>query len=584
MDRTWLPADELPDDPRATLRTALSAPLEPTELVGLTLERELGRGGMGVVYAGRQQAMAREVAIKTVRADASPREARHLLREAWLGGRLEHPNIVPVYDLQSDAEGQPQLVMKKLDGTSWDQLLADPSRLPPEATDPVAFHVEVLIAVCRAVEFAHARGVLHRDIKPSNVMIGPFGEVTLLDWGLAVSTAADETGRRHDLEGQTRLCGTPAYMPPEMFYGDFAALGPGTDVYLLGATLYEVLTGQLLRDGPTIDALREVADRRPALPDALPADLRRLLQRCFHPDPTRRGDARDVRQALARHLRDRDAERIAVRIEGALEALEAAIAADDVDAVARHHGACAFGAHELRDRWPDEPRGLAARRRLTRAIVPYLLRRGEVGAARITIGDDDAHADLLADVAAAEARAAEERARVAALTSFTDSRTARFARTTLAVALGSLWLAMPLAFAAAGLERGLARTLIHSVVSLVIYGVALVIFWRGLRASQLNWSLFKTAAAVPLLAVPQAVALSLAGADGPTLGVARVAIDATAVAFVGLAIDRRLLPAGLLYLAVLVAGAAYPAWATPLWMAGTVGLVASLVALYLPKR
>ena len=146
----------------------------------------------------------------------------------------------------------------------------------------------MLIAVCRALRFAHDRGVLHRDLKPANVMIGRFGEVYLLDWGIAV-------GLREDVglplaSAQVRVAGSPAFMSPEMAWGDGPSLSVRSDVYLLGSNLFHVLSGRYLHDGATADAALQQARQgtRPKL-GGVPAELRQLVERCtaVAPAPTR---------------------------------------------------------------------------------------------------------------------------------------------------------------------------------------------------------------------------------------------------------------------------------------------------------
>ena len=154
----------------------------------------IGEGGMGLVHLAEQRMLRREVAIKTVKPEhVAPLTVRKLLQEGWITGRLEHPNIVPVHDLEIDDEGRPLLVLKKVEGAAWAELLADPAlvkqrlvservRSRPTDEDVLEWHVGVLSQVCRALSYAHSRGIVHRDLKPDNVMIGAFGEVYVLDW------------------------------------------------------------------------------------------------------------------------------------------------------------------------------------------------------------------------------------------------------------------------------------------------------------------------------------------------------------------------------------------------------------------
>ena len=212
----------------------------------VALGETLGRGGMGLVRIGQQLSMGREVAVKTTRADRrSERATLELLREAWVTGALEHPNILPIYDVGIDEEGAPVIVMRRVDGEDWDALMRAGETVAARygEEDLLEWNLRVLMQVCSALSSAHERGLIHRDLKPANVMLGRFGEVYLVDWGIAVSVGDDGEGRFPKPEGGGEVVGTPAYMAPEMLAGRSEQLGPRTDVYLVGAVLYEILVG-----------------------------------------------------------------------------------------------------------------------------------------------------------------------------------------------------------------------------------------------------------------------------------------------------------------------------------------------------
>ncbi len=148
------------------------------------VKRTLGEGGMGIVHVAQQRSLGREVAIKTLKPEFAQEELiLKVLQEAWVTGRLEHPNVVPVYDIVVDAEGRPQIVLKKIDGQPWDQLMHSETdvRKKFRAGDLLDWNLQIVIEICQAVRFAHARGFVHRDLKPENVMVGEFGEVYVLD-------------------------------------------------------------------------------------------------------------------------------------------------------------------------------------------------------------------------------------------------------------------------------------------------------------------------------------------------------------------------------------------------------------------
>ena len=181
----------------------------------------LGRGGMGIVHAVEDATIGREVAIKRAR---DREQNDRLLDEARLQGRLEHPGVLPVYDVGSDEDGAPYFTMRRLRGAT----LADALR-SDDAKWTRARLLGVIVDVAQAVAYAHGRGVVHRDLKPANVMLGDFGEVYVLDWGIA-----------HEGEAQTdSSSGTPGYMAPEQLAGN--AVDARADIFAIGAMLFEVL-------------------------------------------------------------------------------------------------------------------------------------------------------------------------------------------------------------------------------------------------------------------------------------------------------------------------------------------------------
>ncbi len=266
----------------------------------LEIQGLLGEGGMGRVFVARQRSLDREVAIKTLRDRASPNDRRALVAEGAVTGYLEHPSIIPVHALGVHADGRPVLVMKRVDGVSWHDLLRDSSHPAWEGWagtpgDRLPGHLEILMHVCNAAHYAHSRGIVHLDIKPQNVLIGRFGDVYLADFGIAHRIVAAATAR---------ICGTPAYMAPEMATGD--EVDARTDVYLLGATLHEVLTGKSRHVGDHIAAVMFDAVTSPAFAYAatVPTDLAALANRSTAKDRDERPKTAALfRTALADHLR-----------------------------------------------------------------------------------------------------------------------------------------------------------------------------------------------------------------------------------------------------------------------------------------
>jgi serine/threonine-protein kinase len=315
---------------------------------------------MGRVLLARQHSLDREVAIKTVRDSASQQERAALLVEGAVVGHLEHPGVVPVHALGVDANGRPVLVMKRVEGAPWSDLLADPEHaawagLGGDACDRLEAHLAILGHVCSAVDFAHSRGIVHRDIKPQNVLIGRYGEVVLADWGLALRFEAGKSPQP--------LCGTPAYMAPEMVTG--GVIDARTDVYLLGATLHQVLTGSSRHAGHNLQqALLSAAESAPfEYGKRVPEALGRLANRATAQDPERRpSSAAAFREALADYVRHRASFALAEAAMARLARLRALLAdaeslgsaawQREVDVVGAE---AAFGIDEALRSWADNP-------------------------------------------------------------------------------------------------------------------------------------------------------------------------------------------------------------------------------------
>lgn len=248
--------------PRTIVKTASGAqinydgkPASADIATDFELLEQLGEGGMGVVYAARQSSIDRPIALKMIKGaalnDAGARAK--FLQEAVVTGDLDHPNIVTVHDLGADANGNVFYAMKKISGTEWRKALRQKNQRE---------NIDVFLSVCDAVAFAHSRGVIHRDLKPENVMLGSFGEVLVMDWGLAV--AVNERGKAERIGAGTGICGTPAYLAPEMTTpGRWREIGFCSDIYLLGAILFEILTGHRPHTGKTVgECLRNAAQNQ----------------------------------------------------------------------------------------------------------------------------------------------------------------------------------------------------------------------------------------------------------------------------------------------------------------------------------
>jgi len=209
----------------------------PRRLGDFELLAELGRGGMGVVYQARQVALDRMVALKMILrgTNALPTDLARFRAEAEAVAKLEHPGIVPVYEV-GELEGQPYFSMKFIAGTTLARMLGD-GPLPPRQA------AEILAPICRAIHFAHEQGLLHRDLKPSNILIDLDGKPHVTDFGLA-KKLSDDMVTGEGLTHTGAILGTPSYMAPEQAAGNRGEIGPASDVYSLGTILYAMLTGR----------------------------------------------------------------------------------------------------------------------------------------------------------------------------------------------------------------------------------------------------------------------------------------------------------------------------------------------------
>lgn len=331
----------------------------------LELGRTLGQGGMGTVYLAQQLSLGREVAVKRLNgAKATPSSARKLLQEAWITGLLEHPNIVPIHVLGQDEHGLPMLVMKRIEGTVWLDVIHNKAPFPQHfhASDPFLEHLKILMQVCHAISFAHSKGIIHRDLKPENVMLGEFGEVYVLDWGIAVTIHPDETGRFPQALQMEGLAGTPAYMAPEMAAGWKEQIGPRTDVYLLGAILHEILTGSPPHRGDTLFATMFHAFRsEPQTYGVLvPEELGQIANQAMHKNCDERyPDVQAFRQALVEFMMHRDSRRISEESSGRLKQLHDLLNTprpldlETIHNIYQLSGQCRFGFQEALSIWPQ---------------------------------------------------------------------------------------------------------------------------------------------------------------------------------------------------------------------------------------
>ncbi len=268
-------------------------------------EGRIARGGMSTVLRMRDRSLLRETALKRLDSDLAVRHEQILrfLLEAQITGQLDHPNIVPIHELGRDAEGAFYFTMKMVEGQTLAERIAAEGerRLQP---DRLAELLQILVKVCEALSFAHSRGVIHRDVKPSNIKVGHFGQVYILDWGVArLLPLSEDTGSDRrvavsamaEIDPPGSIIGSPAYMAPEQVQGVHEEIDARTDVFALGSTLYHILTGQPpYRGANYYDLLNRAlsCDYRPPKEivgkGVLPPGLTRIAIKAMAPEPADR--------------------------------------------------------------------------------------------------------------------------------------------------------------------------------------------------------------------------------------------------------------------------------------------------------
>ncbi len=416
----------------------------------------IATGGMGEVRSAVQHRLRREVAVKRARGDASEETHQAMLREAWIAGSLEHPNILPIHTLSRDGS-EPLIVMKRVYGRVWTELLRDQRLAPGDArwVEPIG----VLVEVCRAVHFAHSRGVLHLDLKPDNVMVGEHGEVVLLDWGVA---AAFDTSLAPDFitktDSITHVCGTLGYLSPEQATAHGASFGPTTDVYLLGAILHEIITGHPPHLSPHTSLVASLVSSHRAEPPvfdaSVPEELRAIARRALARAPADRfPDVDAFRHALELFLEHRPALLLTTKADALREEIAFARASmserssmqalNDEASTEAQLDACRFAYQQALRSWPEceeAQKGLGALAELRMAQAEATL---DVAAGRSALDDHPAPPEeLLERLRALEQAAADDAAHVEALRALSADEsldTDRALRIRLALTGGGCW-------------------------------------------------------------------------------------------------------------------------------------------------
>lgn len=543
---------------------------DPGGAARLELAETLGSGGMGIVRLGEQVAMGRKVAVKTLRPEhTSDGAILKVLQEAWVTGYLEHPNVVPVYDIGLGDDGRPVIVLKRIEGVLWQDVMLDEVELKRRfgADDALEWNLRILITVCNAVHFAHSRGIVHRDLKPENIMIGEFGEVYVLDWGIAVSLEDDDSGRLPLAKHATEMAGTPCYMAPEQMGGETSRIGPSTDVYLLGGILHEFATGSVPHPGHDFRTIVASIIGPPPEMSAAPPELARIGRRAMDNDPDARFEtAEQIRLALEGYLEHRGSRRLAQRAQARLDELLLAMDAEDAgspEVRQRLHNLfaeCRFGFREALRGWQMNELARLGIERATVAMVEHELCQGAPrSASNVLAGLDEPNVELQRRVDDALAAAEAENAKLKKLSRDHDVKAGQRTRTFFMAILGSLWTIAPIT--AARLDVGLWGHTESIVLPFVLMAIVLAFGWwardtmtKTLLNRRFFGTILVTLGAQSLLTMGAAVL----GIDPAQTQVFHFLLWSTVAAMASLTLDKRLWPTSVSYLAGFFAASFYP--------------------------
>ncbi|MFN0054363.1 MAG: protein kinase domain-containing protein [Planctomycetales bacterium] len=387
------------------------------------LIRVLGEGGMGVVYDARQTSVDRSVAVKMLkpRTSSDERQRQKFLAEAVVTGDLDHPNIVPIYDVGTSERGLLFYAMKKVKGTPWMKLLPEQSQ---------AVNLEILMKVADAVGFAHARGVIHRDLKPENVMLGDFGEVLVMDWGLALPAAG--FAKTNSISPSHSMGGTPAYMAPEMASGPLEKISFASDVYLLGAILFEILTGRPPHTGKNTMHCLFAAAKNDIRQTDKTGELMDIARRAMATEPADRfATVRDFQEAIRDYLSHAESIALSTR---AVDELRKAQDSDDYKDYARS----LFAFEEALGLWKENARARAGLVEVRLKYAGSAYQKGDYDLGASLLDPSDAtHTGLLQKLQTAQRDRAARQQRMQSLKRVAASMVALFV---ISVTVAFFWI------------------------------------------------------------------------------------------------------------------------------------------------
>lgn len=459
----------------------------------LEMGETLGEGGMGIVRSARQADLGRDVAVKMLHKEASSDKAvLAMLREAWVTGTLEHPNIVPIYFVDVNADNEPRIVLKRIEGITWSSLIGDADEVKKRfgSNDLLEWNLGVLIKVLDAIRYAHNRGVLHRDLKPDNVMLGKFGEVYVVDWGIALALEDDDETLLPLASNVQQMAGTPAYMAPEML-GD--GLDRRTDVYLLGGMLYQILCDAPPHLGTDLESIIEsIRDSKPKFPKSAPRSLCKIVQKAMEVDPEDRyQSAESVSNAIKKYIEHRGSLRLSRQARHLLGILdENAKAGEPTEALHALWTECRFAFRSALEAWPGNLEARQGLNQGTEIVAEVELRRGDPKVAASILRElKTPSADLAGRVANALEQARVDEARMAHLGQQLDKNIGQHTRVLILSILGLAWMGIELWGQLSGNIERLAThqaMLIGSLVSFVVLMALLVLARKPLMQTMIN--------------------------------------------------------------------------------------------------
>ncbi|MDB4943978.1 MAG: Serine/threonine-protein kinase PknB [Labilithrix sp.] len=522
----------------------------------LTVGEVIGEGGMGVVRAATQNSLGRSVAIKTAHPGAAEHVAARVLAEAWVTGYLEHPGVVPVYDIVEGDGGVPMVVMRRIHGKTWHERIDDASwAAAAGARDLLEQNLRIVVRLCEIVEFAHAKGVVHRDIKPENVMLGSFGEVYLLDWGLAVATTDAAAGQLPRAASVKDMGGTLHYAAPEMIGLVDAHVSEATDIYLLGAVLHEIATGRAPHDQATAPLIFESIARSPPTDwGKIAPRLAAIGQRAMQKLPTNRySTVSALRRDVLDYLKSRDSEHLAAFADRALVALTEAVRKNSSRRkIYDLYGECRFAFREALRTWPANEAARAGLARASTLVIEHELGRDPRIAVALLDEAAGIEPELVARVREASVNEAHERATHSRVHPEHEPGAGRRLRAVLFGFLGLAWTVSQLLGDRVG-PQTFDRDALGSIVQVPFLAIAWLVA-RGRTRNLFNRRIFGS---VALLIVAQCLLFESAGPLGLTLVAARtlqIGLWAVVAASMTLVLERKLWPMTLgLSLAFLVA-------------------------------